>query len=234
MSPHIESRRVNERTTSSLAFPKALDIHINYNVIRQVILGVASNNHRSTAQTKTRGEVRGGGRKPWKQKGTGRARQGSSRAPHWIGGSVTFGPSTDVNYSHSLSQVMRTNALKMIFKIAYDTKHLIIVDSLPLCVKTKEALQWLSTLPIDEGHIVIIDTLSSAFSRGFKNIPYVSFQSMQSPRIDFIAHSDWIVMTRAAIDGAFPDTDKTIKKVKKTATLVETKKNVTKPSKVGI
>lgn len=234
MSPHIETRTVNDDITPLIAFPKALDIKVNYNVIRQVILGVASNNHRSTAQTKTRGDVRGGGKKPWKQKGTGRARQGSSRAPHWIGGGVTFGPSTDVNYSHSLSQVIRRNALKMIFKVAHEAKHLIIVDSLPVVLKTKDALHWITSLPISEGHIVIIDSLSSSLSRGFKNIPYVSFQSMQSPRIDFIANSDWIVITKSAIDGLCLKTQKNTKESHIKVVPVAITKRVSRKTKVNI
>lgn len=199
MSPQITSVENNIGKKSSMALPKYFDGAINMNVLRQVILGVASNNHRSTSQTKTRAQVRGGGRKPWKQKGTGRARQGSSRAPHWIGGGITFGPSSEVNYSHSLSRALRTSALRMVIKLAYDAHHCIIVDALPVVHKTKDASLWLATLPIGPGHIIIIDAKSASISRGFSNLPYVSFQSLQSPRIDYIAQSDWIIITNDAV-----------------------------------
>lgn len=200
MSIQTEVKKSNIVHNTLGSLPKGFDIKVNDDLLRQVIIGTASNNHRSTSQTKTRADVRGGGRKPWKQKGTGRARQGSSRAPHWIGGGITFGPSTQINFSHILSQKLRKSALQMLIKRADEAKKLIIVESIPSCLKTKDATMWLATLPIKTGQGMVLDSLSSSYTRGFANIPYVRFQSLQSPRIDYIAESEWIIATQRAID----------------------------------
>ncbi len=98
-------------------------------LLKQVILAFLSNARTPIAHTKTRGEVRGGGRKPWKQKGTGRARHGSTRSPIWVGGGVTHGPRNDKNYSKKVNKKMRQAALKTaLSKKAADGEILALVD----------------------------------------------------------------------------------------------------------
>lgn len=183
-----------------ILLPEAFNTKINNNLLRDVIVGVRNNNHRPTASTKTRGDVRGGGKKPWKQKGTGRARQGSTRAPHWIGGGITFGPQTLKNYSSKLTQVSRKKALIMLFKVAFEANKLIVVDKIPPYLKTKESQVWIASLPIESGNISLLDTTSASYSRGYNNLNYLKFQSLQSPRIDLLSSSDWIIITEKALN----------------------------------
>lgn len=88
-------------------------VAINADLLHQVVVGQQSNARHPIAHTKTRGEVRGGGRKPWKQKGTGRARHGSTRSPIWVGGGVTFGPRNDRNFEKKINKKMKQKALLM-------------------------------------------------------------------------------------------------------------------------
>ncbi|WP_031542219.1 50S ribosomal protein L4 [Mesoplasma photuris] len=113
-----------------------------------------------TKKVKTRAEVSGGGRKPWKQKGTGRARQGSIRAPQWRGGGVAFGPSPDVNYKKSVNKKVRALAFKSALSIKAQETNLIIVDKFDFSKpSTKEMVEILKNLKID-GQKTLIVTLN--------------------------------------------------------------------------
>ncbi len=110
-------------------------------LVHQVVEGMKSNKRAGTADTKDRGEVRGGGRKPWKQKGTGRARHGSSRSPIWVGGGVTHGPLAEKNYKRKISKKMRAQALFSVLSKKLKDKEILFVDSLAVSdIKTKSAV----------------------------------------------------------------------------------------------
>lgn len=110
-------------------------------LVHQVVEGMRSNKRAGTADTKDRGEVRGGGKKPWKQKGTGRARHGSSRSPIWVGGGVTHGPLSDKNYKRTISKKMRAQALFSVLSKKFKAGEILFVDSLtPSDIKTKTAV----------------------------------------------------------------------------------------------
>ncbi|MEI6580910.1 MAG: 50S ribosomal protein L4 [bacterium] len=116
-------------------------------LVHQVVEGMRSNKRAGTADTKDRGEVRGGGKKPWKQKGTGRARHGSSRSPIWVGGGVTHGPLTEKNYKRKISKKMRAHALFSVLSKKLKDKEIIFVDSLEVSdVKTKKAIEVIKNL----------------------------------------------------------------------------------------
>ncbi len=101
-------------------------------LIHQVIVGMQSNKRQGTAHTKDRGEVRGGGKKPWRQKGTGRARHGSNRSPIWIGGGVTFGPTKDKNYKKTLPKKIRKTALLSVLSAKVRDKDTLIVEDIKI------------------------------------------------------------------------------------------------------
>lgn len=116
-------------------------------LVHQVVESMRSNKRAGTADTKDRGEVRGGGKKPWKQKGTGRARHGSSRSPIWVGGGVTHGPLAEKNYKRKISQKMRAQALFTVLSKKLQDKEIIFVDSLEMsAIKTKEAQKIMENL----------------------------------------------------------------------------------------
>ena len=125
-------------------------------LVHQVVEGMRSNKRAGTADTKDRGEVRGGGKKPWKQKGTGRARHGSTRSPIWVGGGVTHGPLAEKNYKRKITKSMRAQALFSVLSKKYKDGEIIFVDSLEMKeMKTKDA-------------ILVVKALGKAY--GLKNI----------------------------------------------------------------
>ncbi|MDQ3244807.1 MAG: 50S ribosomal protein L4 [bacterium] len=116
-------------------------------LVHQVVEGMRSNKRAGTADTKGRGEVRGGGRKPWKQKGTGRARHGSSRSPIWVGGGVTHGPLAEKNYKRKITKSMRAQALFSVLSKKLKDGEIIFVDSLSMTEpKTKSAIEVMNSL----------------------------------------------------------------------------------------
>ena len=122
-------------------------VKLNTNLLHQVAISQMSNRRQSNAHTKDRGAVRGGGRKPWRQKGTGRARHGSIRSPIWIGGGVTFGPTNEKNYKKIIPKKMRRKALFMVLTEKLKSNTLIVVDDINLSsIKTKEMFQIINTL----------------------------------------------------------------------------------------
>ena len=122
-------------------------VKLNTNLLHQVAISQMSNRRQSNAHTKDRGAVRGGGRKPWKQKGTGRARHGSIRSPIWIGGGVTFGPTNEKNYKKIIPKKIKRKALFMVLTEKLKSNTLIIVNDINLSgVKTKEMFQIINTL----------------------------------------------------------------------------------------
>ncbi|MFA6353686.1 MAG: 50S ribosomal protein L4 [Candidatus Paceibacterota bacterium] len=116
-------------------------------LVHQVVEGMRSNKRAGTADTKDRGEVRGGGKKPWKQKGTGRARHGSSRSPIWVGGGVTHGPLAEKNYKRKISKKMRAQALFSVLSKKFKDGEIIFIDTLSVSsIKTKNAVEVMKSL----------------------------------------------------------------------------------------
>lgn len=152
-------------------------------LVHQVVEGMRSNKRAGTADTKDRGEVRGGGRKPWKQKGTGRARHGSSRSPIWVGGGVTHGPLAEKNYKRKITKSMRAQALFSVLSKKLKDGEIIFVDSLAVDkIKTKSALEAMKSLAKTTGHKEFVTSkkprvLTALYGRNenteksFRNLP---------------------------------------------------------------
>lgn len=137
--------------------PKEIfDVKINQDLVHQVVVSQMANRRQGTAHTKDRGEVRGGGRKPWRQKGTGRARHGSIRSPLWVGGGVTFGPRNEKVYKKIIPKKMRRNALLMVLSGKVKNNLLLVLDNLKIKEpKTKQMMEVLEKLPC-YGHSILI------------------------------------------------------------------------------
>ena len=146
----MEAKIYNQKGTSAgiITLPlKVFGAKWRADLVHQVIEGMRSNKRAGTADTKDRGEVRGGGKKPWKQKGTGRARHGSSRSPIWVGGGVTHGPLSEKNYKRKISKKMRAQALFSVLSKKMKDGEILFVDSLSLPeVKTKKAVEIMKNL----------------------------------------------------------------------------------------
>ena len=181
---------------STNSLPKSVfNVSVNPDLIKQAIVMYWARLKQNTAHTKTRSEVSGGGRKPWRQKGTGRARAGSIRSPLWKGGGITFGPRTHSENAQKISPALRRKALSGVLK------KVIVVSALTLTVpKTKEALSALAGLPIDEGSILFVDVKADeALLRATRNLPYTTCRAVADVNaLDVLMHN-WVVITQDAL-----------------------------------
>jgi large subunit ribosomal protein L4 len=171
----------------------------NKNVIYDAVLMQRASLRRGTHDVKGRSEVRGGGRKPWKQKGTGRARQGSIRSPQWKGGGTVFGP-TPRSYAYKLPKKVRRLALKSVLSLKVLSNEIVILDQLHFeAPKTKDMLKILSNLNIDQKVLVVGNDDNLNLYLSARNIPGVTFvQPTGINVLDLVAH-DKLVITRDAV-----------------------------------
>jgi large subunit ribosomal protein L4 len=176
------------------------DIKANIGVVHQVVKAQMAGERAGTADTKTRAEVRGGGKKPWKQKGTGRARAGSSRSPLWKGGGTVFGP-TPRDYSQKVPKKVNKLALRSILSAKAQGDNLIVIDSFDLeKPATKEAAKLLSEVAAGEKVTVVVDRddVNAILSlRNLKRARVITTAQVNS--YDLVDCSK-LVMTKAAID----------------------------------
>lgn len=164
----------------------------NADLVHQVVTGMQSNARTGLANTKTRGEVRGGGKKPWRQKGTGRARHGSSRSPIWVGGGIAHGPRSDKDYDKKINKKMRAKALVTALSAKLRDGKVLFVDSLELsAIKTKDAanlLQGFEKAPGFEtlntnkkNNVLLVSPKKDAtVSKSFRNIPQVTLEEVRN------------------------------------------------------
>jgi len=145
----------------------------NLDLLHQVVVSQMSNRRQGSAHTKDRSDVSGGGKKPWRQKGTGRARHGSIRSPLWRGGGVAFGPKSDRNYKKTIPVIMRRKALFMALSSKAKDSELIIVDNLgAIDHKTKTIKSTLNNLPFaDKTGLLILPVVDNNIILGARNIP---------------------------------------------------------------
>ncbi len=155
-----------------------------------------------TSSTKTRGEVRGGGRKPWRQKGTGRARQGSRRSPLWVGGGIVFGPKPR-SYAMSLTKKMRAGALVSALSDRAREGRVVLVDQMAFEEpKTKRALALLARLGVSGSALVVVSAAEygRAVKKSFTNLRYVKCVAGAGVNVYDILRHDHLVMTTAAVE----------------------------------
>jgi len=153
---------------------------VNKHLVFLSVKAHLDNNRRGTAKTKGRSEVRGGGRKPWRQKGTGRSRQGTIRSPLWKGGGVVFGPRPR-SYSHSLPQKERHAAMRNVLSMKLSESALVVVEEFALPEnRTREAVLFIKGMKLPEGKSVLFITqdTSEELYRAFANIPRVRMTSL--------------------------------------------------------
>ncbi len=152
---------------------KVFGAEVNENALHAVVVNYLANGRQGTQSTKTRTEVRGGGIKPWKQKGTGRARQGSIRSPQWTGGGVALGPKPR-SYRYSLNKKLRQVALRSALTSKVLSENIIVVDNLNVSeYKTKEVVKMLSNLNVDKKALIVLNEKNDMFIKSANNIPTV-------------------------------------------------------------
>lgn len=174
-------------------------IEPNDTVVYNAIVLAQSSLRQGTHKVKTRGEVRGGGRKPWRQKKTGNARQGSIRAPQWKGGGIVFGPAPR-DYSIKMNKKERRLALKSALSYKVKGKELIAIDALELNTpKTKEFINILNNLKIDKSALIVVNELTDNSVLGTRNIANIKLVSANEVNTFDVISYDYLVMTDEAI-----------------------------------
>ena len=154
--------------------PKEIfDLKVNPDLIHQVVTSQTANRRRVLAHTKGRGEVRGGGRKPWRQKGTGRARHGSIRSPLWKGGGVTFGPTKERNFKKKIPLKIKRKALFMVLTEKAKNNFLIVLEKLKLeKIKTKEMAATLKNFPCkNKSCLIVLPEVNKNIVLSVRNLP---------------------------------------------------------------
>ncbi|AXK51009.1 50S ribosomal protein L4 [Spiroplasma alleghenense] len=154
-----------------------------------------------TKKTKTRAEVRGGGRKPWKQKGTGRARQGSIRAPQWRGGGIAFGPTPDINYKKSVNKKVRQLAFKSVLSLKAQEQNLVIIDKFNFeKPSTKDMVEVMTNLKVDNQKTLIVTRESEELViKSAGNLPGVKTLDYQKLNLFDLLNANKLLITEEAI-----------------------------------
>ena len=176
------------------------NIEPNDTVLYDAIMLAQSNARQGTHSVKSRADVSGGGRKPWRQKGTGRARQGSTRAPHWYHGGVAFGPQTEKNYVKKMNRKERRLALKSALSYKVLDNELIVLDSLKLeSNKTKEIKEILANLKVDRNILIVVDELDDNVVLATRNLNNVLLLSADEINTMDIVSAHALIATEDAI-----------------------------------
>ena len=173
-------------------------VKINEHAVHMAVLQYLANQRQGTKGTKTRSEVRGGGRKPWRQKGTGRARQGSIRSPQWTGGGVVFAPKAR-DYSVKLNKKQKRLALKSALSAKVRDSKFIVLDSLTLSdIKTKEMVKVCENLKTDNA-LVVLDSVDHNVIMSARNIPGLKTAGINTINVYDIVKHDTFVVTKEAV-----------------------------------
>lgn len=173
-------------------------VEVNEHVMHQAVVQYLANQRQGTKSAKTRAEVRGGGRKPWRQKGTGRARQGSIRSPQWTGGGVVFAPKLR-DFSFKLNKKVKRLALKSALTTKVNNEKFVVVDELKLNeIKTKEMKKVLDSLNVNKG-LVVLEENNKNVLLSTRNIPNVKTAGVNTINVYDILKYESFVITKEAL-----------------------------------
>jgi hypothetical protein len=187
-------------TTKKQTLPKdvfAVDVP-NHELLKLAYDSYLANARLASATTKQRGEVRGGGKKPWKQKGTGRARFGSTRNPIWRGGGIVFGPRGNENYTKKLSKTSKRVAIKQALTLANKDNRIIVKD-ISTTGKTDEIVKFLQDNKIDRKVLIVVDEKTPELIRATNNLRQVRLVSALYLNVFDILNADTIVLNNKSV-----------------------------------
>ena len=174
-------------------------VEVNEHLVHMAVVAQLANKRQGTQKAKTRSEVSGGGRKPWRQKGTGHARQGSTRAPQWTGGGVVFAP-TPRDYSFKLNKKEKRAALKSVLTSAVAENKFIVLDELKFDeIKTKNFVQVMNNLKVDKA-LVVLNEKDANVEMSARNIPDVKMALTNTINVYDILKYNTVVVTKAAAE----------------------------------
>ena len=171
----------------------------NESVVHEAVVMQLASMRRGTSSTKHRGEVRGGGRKPWRQKGTGRARVGTTRSPIWRGGSITFGPKPR-DYSYSIPKKKRRIALKSVLSDKVQNNNFMVLEALSLeAPKTKDMIKILAAFNNDGKALVVTATEDINVLKSVSNIPGISYTTSEGLNVYDVINHNKVYITQDAV-----------------------------------
>ena len=174
-------------------------VEVNEHLVHMAVLQQLANNRQGTQKAKTRSEVRGGGRKPWRQKGTGHARQGSTRAPQWTGGGVVFAP-VPRDYSFKINKKEKRAALKSALTSRVEAQKFVVLDELKLdAIKTKDFVKVLNNLNVSKALVVMGDK-DVVIEKSAANVPDVKTTQATLLNVYDILKYDTVITTKAAVE----------------------------------
>ena len=198
--PKIDVYDINGKKVKELELNEAVfGIEPNEAVVHSVLVNFLANQRQGTQSTKTRSEVSGGGRKPWRQKGTGRARQGSIRAPQWIKGGIALGPKPR-SYKYTVNKKERQLAVKSVLSSKVLENELVVVDSLPLNdIKTKEMVKALSNLKVEEKALIMLPEKNEKVQKSARNIEGVKTTLVETINVYDLLKYNKLVVTEDTV-----------------------------------
>ena len=191
---NMEGKEVGTIELSDAVF----GVEVNEHLVHMAVVQQLANNRQGTQKAKTRSEVSGGGRKPWRQKGTGHARQGSTRSPQWTGGGMVFAP-VPRDYSFKLNKKEKRAALKSALTDKVQTSNLIVVDELKFDeIKTKSFVKVMDNLKVQKG-LVVIDDNDTNVVMSARNVEGVDTTLVNTINVYDIMKAKKVVLTKAAV-----------------------------------
>jgi len=181
---------------------KFFGVKVKPEVVQQVVEIQMANSRTVLAHTKGRAEVRGGGKKPWKQKGTGRARHGSSRSPIWVGGGVTFGPTKERNFEKSLNKKVKKLALQMVLADKLNHDRLILIKDLALTEgKTKLLASIIKKLPVTgKSTLIALDVKDEKIFLAARNLAKVNINGVANLNIVDVLKNEYFLLPVSAVE----------------------------------
>lgn len=182
--------------------PAVFEVKPDQGLVHEAVITQQANARVAIAHAKDRSEVRGGGRKPWKQKGTGRARHGSSRSPIWSGGGVTFGPTKERNFSRKMNKKARRKAIQMVLSDKVTHNLFIAVDDLRLTeAKTKVVVTMIEKLPLEGKKTLFVSMPdNTGLAQAARNIPAIQTIPAHSLNVKDLLSYEMIVASKEAIE----------------------------------
>lgn len=195
---NLEGKEINH-----MDLPKEMwEVPMKEKVVHDVVKAQRANARVAIAHTKTKGEVRGGGRKPWKQKHTGNARQGSIRSPQWRGGGIVFGPRSNRNFSIQLNKKVKKKALFMVLSDKYTDQKLIVVEGMSKdMVKTKQVVEMLKKLPGKAVSIsVIVPKEMKNLVRALGNVKKIQTLPATSLNVYDLLKKQWLIVPKEGLE----------------------------------
>lgn len=198
--PKVALYNINGEQVGSIELSDdVFGIQINQHVLHEAVINQQANMRQGTQSTKTRGEVRGGGIKPWRQKGTGRARQGSIRAPQWIKGGIALGPKPR-SYKYSLPKKVKRLAMKSALSSKTQDNNIMVIEDLKFAeIKTKQMIELLGKMDVSSKVLIVLAEKNEQVMKSARNIPGVKTSLVNTLNVYDIMKFDKFIITKDAV-----------------------------------